>query len=447
MNIRRFLAANSREALRQVREALGGEAVILANRAAQGGVEILAAAPEDVAHLTDHPQPKPKEPGRSASPESEPAPETRPVPAQKVVSTAELITEAQIARARKRLVPAAQPEVHNSAQTAPPALTLTPADPDNHLAAEIRSMRGFIEEQLASLAWTETMRKQPTRMKLMQELLAAGFSPGLSRHVQQHLPNELSIEQAREWLHSVLEKNLPCSGREQDLIDQGGVYALVGPTGVGKTTTTAKLAARFAVRHGADNLALITTDGYRIGAQDQLRIYGKILGVPVHTIQDEASLASAIQYLAQKRLVLIDTAGMGQRDQRVAEQIAMLRGAHAKRLLVLNATVQAETLDDVVGAYIDRDFAGCVISKLDEAVRLGGVLDVIIRNRMHVHYISNGQRVPEDLHHPNARHLVHRALKDAAPNQAFAVREEDYPAWLGAIGKSAARAGTEASHV
>jgi flagellar biosynthesis protein FlhF len=452
MNVRRFVAATSREALRQVREALGGDAVILANRGTPTGVEILAAASEEVVQLAMSPQAKVAQPQNIATPEVEVAPAVqvtpvvKPEPAQRVITTADLIVDAQTARARKRLVPAAPPEVSVPSSST----SLIPTQTDKHLAEEMRSMRGFIEEQIASLAWTETMRKQPIRMKLFQDMLAAGFSPVLSRHLQRNLPEDFSPEQAQEWLAGVLEKNLACNGPSDDLIDQSGVYALVGPTGVGKTTTIAKLAARFAVRHGADKLALITTDGYRIGAQDQLRIYGKILGVAVHTIQDEASLASAIQYLGQKRLVLIDTAGMGQRDQRVTEQIAMLRGAQAKRLLVLNATVQAETLDDVVQAYgpnsAEGNFIGCVISKLDEAIQLGGVLDVIIRHRMRVHYVSNGQRVPEDLHHPNSRYLVHRALKEVVRNPAFALQEEDYPAWLGAVGRRA-RATVEVSHV
>jgi flagellar biosynthesis protein FlhF len=446
MNVRRFVAATSREALRQVREALGGDAVILANRGTPGGVEILAAASDEIVQLAMSPQAKISQPRSIVTPEVKLAPIIKPGPAQRVVTTADLIAEAQTARARKRLVPAAPPEI-----SVPPSVaSLIQPQNDKQLAEEMRSMRGFIEEQIAGLAWTETMRKQPIRMKLFQEMLAAGFSPVLSRHLQRNLPDDFSQEQAQEWLAGVLEKNLACNGPNDDLIDQGGVYALVGPTGVGKTTTIAKLAARFAVRHGADKLALITTDGYRIGAQDQLRIYGKILGVAVHTIQDEASLASAIQYLGQKRLVLIDTAGMGQRDQRVAEQIAMLRGAQAKRLLVLNATVQAETLDDVVQAYApnsaEGSFNGCVITKLDEAVQLGGMLDVIIRYRMRVHYVSNGQRVPEDLHHPNSRYLVHRALKEVVRNPAFALQEEDHAAWLGAVDKRA-RATAEVFHV
>jgi len=438
MNIKKFVAPNSREALRQVREALGGDAVILANRRVDNGVEVLAAATEDLMSSATSTLPKGAE-------DINFVPATKAQHSQHLPPGVELITGAQAARAKKRIVPTEQTERQEQSNT-PPVVQQPPQSTSN-LAEEIRSMRGFIEEQLASLVWSESMRRQPTRMKIMQDLLVAGFSPALSRYLQQNLPDDFSPQQARDWISGVLEKNLLCVGSGDDIVDRGGVYALVGPTGVGKTTTTAKLAARFAVKYGAEKLALITTDGYRIGAQDQLRIYGKILGVPVYTIQDEASLAGAIQHLSQKSLVLIDTAGMGQRDQRVAEQIAMLRGAQAKRLLVLNATVQAETLEDVIAAYGDKEFNGCVISKLDEAVRFGGVLDVVIRHHLRIHYVASGQRVPEDLHRPNARYLVHRALKETEPNKAFALQEEDYPVWLDAIAKRAKAQTDEGKHV
>ncbi len=225
----------------------------------------------------------------------------------------------------------------------------------------------MLTEQLSTLTWTDAMRRQPAKTKLMQDLVLAGFSPALARHIQSRLPDDCAADAATTWAGNILARNLPVATDADDLVAAGGVFALVGPTGVGKTTTVAKLAARFALKHGVDKLALITTDGFRIGAQDQLRIYGKILGIPVRSIHDEASLTSAIDHLSDKKLVLIDTAGLGQRDERVAEQIAMLRGAKAKRLVVLNATCDAETLDHVVATFADRDFAGCVITKTDEA--------------------------------------------------------------------------------
>lgn len=443
MNIKRYVAPTVGEALKQVREALGGEAVILANRPVPEGVEILAATSDDMLSFESKAKPQPQD-NKPQEKRSSHHAEKESAPKQIVPSSIDVITNAQMARAKKRLVPV-EKEVVVEKRVAAPAVQ---ANTNNtELAQEIRSMRGFIEEQLSSLAWSESMRRHPMRMKLMQGMLAAGFSPALSRHLQQSLPDDMNFDQAREWVCNILEKNLSCVSVEEDVVEKGGVYALVGPTGVGKTTTTAKIAARFAVKYGAEKLALITTDGYRIGAQDQLRIYGKILGAPVHTIQDTASLSSAIQHFSQKRLILIDTAGMGQRDQRVAEQIAMLSGANAKRLLVLNATVQAETLDDVVAAYGDKSFNGCIISKLDEAVRFGGVLDVIIRHRMCLHYMACGQRVPEDLHRPNARYLIHRSFKEAAPSKAFALQEDDYAAWLAAISQNSKGQKIEVNHV
>jgi flagellar biosynthesis protein FlhF len=141
--------------------------------------------------------------------------------------------------------------------------------------------------------------------------------------------------------------------------------------------------------------------------------------------------------LSQKKLVLIDTAGLSQRDDRVVEQIAMLRGVRAQRLVILNATVQSETLEETVKRYTADDCSGCVLTKLDEAVRLGGVLDVVLRNRLKIHYVSNGQRVPEDIHHANPAYLVHRALRAEKPNRVFDVGIGEQSAWLAAVAQSA----------
>jgi flagellar biosynthesis protein FlhF len=306
-------------------------------------------------------------------------------------------------------------------------------DVTDRVTREIRAMHTTLSEQLATLTWTDAMRRQPGRTKLMQDLILAGFSPSLARHIQSRLPDDQPADRATEWAKNILKRNLPIAQDAESLIDEGGVYALVGPTGVGKTTTVAKLAARFAMKHGVDQLALITTDGFRIGAQDQLRIYGKILGIQVLAIHDEGSLAAAVEQLSKKKLVLIDTAGMSQRDERVAEQIAMLRGAKAKRLVVLNATCDAETLEHVVATYADREFAGCVITKTDEAVRLGPALDVVVRNRLRIHHVSTGQKVPEDLERPDADALVDAALARVASRPAFELRTDDEPVWMSAM--------------
>jgi flagellar biosynthesis protein FlhF len=198
---------------------------------------------------------------------------------------------------------------------------------------------------------------------------------------------------------------------------------------VGKTTTTAKLAARAVVRHGTDRVALLTTDTYRIGAHEQLRIYGRILGVATHVVRDAAELKSTLSDLRGKHMVLIDTIGMSQRDKMVAEQVTTLRGCggNVKRLLLLNATSNGDTLEDVVRCYDPASIDGCILTKLDEAQSIGASLDVVIRHRLTVNFVANGQRVPEDLHVPNRQYLIHRALRAMPDDSAFALADDEFP--------------------
>ena len=262
----------------------------------------------------------------------------------------------------------------------------------------------------------------------MRELLAAGFSASLARHLVEKLPEQEQNQQSSlEWIKSVLVRNLSSIDNESEILEKGGVYALVGPTGVGKTTTTAKLAARCVMRHGPSKLALITTDAYRIGAYEQLRIYGKILGVMVHSVKDEADLRIALAELKNKHTVLIDTVGVSQRDKMVAEQVAMLSGANVdvKRLLCVNATSTGETLSEVVRAYRGTGLAGCILTKLDEAATIGGALDIIIRQKLQMFYVASGQRVPEDLHVANKLYLVDRAFKLKRETAAYLHKNDE----------------------
>jgi flagellar biosynthesis protein FlhF len=210
-----------------------------------------------------------------------------------------------------------------------------------------------------------------------------------------------------------------------EIINSGGIYALVGPTGVGKTTTVAKLAARAVVRFGASKVALLTTDSYRIGAHDQLRIYGRILSVPVHTIRDAADLATVLAELSGRHLVLIDTIGMSQRDRMVAEQAAMLAASgQVKRLLLVACTANTATLNQVVSAYKSSGVHGCILTKTDEAANLAPALDAVIRHQLPVHYVTDGQRVPEDLQLPEAAALVRDALHPLADEALEFMPEE-----------------------
>jgi flagellar biosynthesis protein FlhF len=302
------------------------------------------------------------------------------------------------------------PEPAAASVAAPPALrgqALAPAG-DAAMLSELRSMRGLIEQRFGALAFMEKLQRQPRQAHLAQRLLDAGFSPALIRKLVESLPAE-GDEAA--WTQGVLERNLVTGEREPALEDVGGVYALIGATGVGKTTSTAKLAAAFATRHGAGNLGLITLDAYRVGAHEQLRTYGRILGVPVHTAHDRASLEDLLDLLSAKRMILIDTAGMAQRDSRTRELLEMLSHRAINRLLVVNASAQGETVEDQLAAYAAPSCRGLILSKLDEAVKLGPALDSMIRHKLKVVAVANGQRVPEDWHRLSANALVQRALK------------------------------------
>ncbi len=273
---------------------------------------------------------------------------------------------------------------------------------------ELRSMRGLIEQRFGALAFMEKLQRQPRQATLTQKLLDVGFSPSLTRKLVDSLPEGVD-EMA--WAAGVLERNLATGEREPALEERGGVYALVGATGVGKTTSTAKLAAAFATKHGAANLGLITLDAYRVGAHEQLRAYGRILGVPVHTAHDRDSLEDLLELLAAKKMVLIDTAGMAQRDARTRELLEMLSHPSINKLLVVNAAAQGETIEEVLAGYNAAQCRGIVLSKLDEAVKLGPALDALIRHRLKVLAVANGQRVPEDWHRLSANALVQRALR------------------------------------
>lgn len=411
MNVRKFVATTAREALHKVKDLLGPDAIILSNRAVPGGVEIMAVAASEMEKVVPpmaQPAPRdvPKAPDDYSvrlSPAASAGVPNGPAAARAGLSSSRPTVKAP------PLAPRPAPQIERPAQSAakPPA-EIVPAE----VMDEIRSLRKIVEQHLAGFAWGETARSEPVKTEILRQMLDAGFSPRFARDLLAELPRELSTTQAMAWVKNSADRSFLTIDGGSDIIDRGGVYALVGPTGVGKTTTTAKLAARCVLRHGASKVALITTDGYRIGAYEQLRIYGRILGIPVHLAKDAEELRQTLRDLEHKHMVLIDTMGMSQRDRMVQEQVAMFGNSAVKRLLLLSATSRGDTLDDVVRSYVGSDIAGCILSKVDEAASLASALDVIIRHGLRLHYVSNGQRVPEDLHLPNRAYLLHRAFKD-----------------------------------
>ncbi|MEI7535645.1 MAG: flagellar biosynthesis protein FlhF [Comamonadaceae bacterium] len=377
----KVVAPTSREALRLLRESMGPDAIVLSNRVTANGIEILATVEEQLAQMM--------------------AASTRPA--------------------------AAVAPTHARAETARPA-------DDDSILREIHSMRSMMQEQLADLSWHEKQGRDPLRRQLLRSLLGAGFSARLARDVLTTLPADQDFAGGMAYVKAELARQLPMLEDEAAMMDEGGVYALMGPTGVGKTTTTAKLAARCAMRFGSGKLALVTTDGYRIGAYEQLRIYGQILGVTVYAVKDAADLERALVELADKHMVLIDTVGMSQRDRAVSDQIAMLRGSSrpVKRLLLLNASSHGDTLNEVVQSYRhgvqapdSTDLAGCIFTKVDEATHPGAQIDTAIRHQLPVHYVSNGQKVPEDLMTVDRDALIEQVFQARSRSSLFIPGEAD----------------------
>lgn len=448
MNVKKFTASSSREVMRLVRETLGEDAVILSNRNVNGYIEILAVANEYVSSLTAPvfekealaaPMPEQIKP----APAAPRAPRKQAASRQPGARQEQLMAQVRsIAReylpAETPAAPQAKPAIREAAvkaAAAAPAPAFSGVSPEvvdarlQHVMTELRSMRAMFETQLAEITWGSKQEREPLRADLMREMLTAGFSPGMARYLVENLPEQEKSDGGIRWVQRALARNLLTVGSEDSMLDKGGVFALVGPTGVGKTTTTAKLAARFVMRHGAGKLALITTDGYRIGGFEQLRIYGKILGVMVHSVKDQADLRIALDELKNKHTILIDTVGMSQRDRMVADQIAMLSntGKDVKRLLCLAATSTGETLSEVVNAYKGNGLAGCIMTKTDEAATIGNALDVIIRQKLALYYVANGQRVPEDLEVADAQALIRHAFSMKKQSRAYTFDNDELP--------------------
>ncbi len=487
MKPRKFVGANSREVLKQVREVLGPDALIVSNAKVPAGIEVIAlpggslhdlvagAESEDTGPppVYSAPTPRPqanREARRGEAVERQPSVQearAAEVPLREMIARDELLRERpardaalghgapapQARRADPPPVASREPSQRQAPPEVSPVAHAYVADQPTErqqreqvsdamvhgMLSELRSMRAVLEQRLFGLAWTDLSRRDPAKVSALQTLLTAGFSGDLARRLTEPMPDAVDEQEGQRWLVSEINRNLLTAGADNDIVERGGVYAIVGPTGVGKTTTTAKLAARGVVRHGADRVALLTTDTYRIGAHEQLRIYGRILGVTTSVVRDAAELKSTLAELRGKHMVLIDTIGMSQRDKMVAEQVSALArcGGNVKRLLLLNATCNGDTLEDVVRCYEPGSIDGCILTKLDEAQSIGAAMDVIVRNRLALHFVANGQRVPEDLHVPNRQYLIHRALRAVSAGSVFGLASEEFPLVLSASRETA----------
>ncbi|MDR1662611.1 MAG: flagellar biosynthesis protein FlhF [Azoarcus sp.] len=462
MDVKRYFAPTAREALRALKADLGAEAIVLSNRSVAGGVEILALPPGAIETLHAAPRASRLQAVGGGQQLAGTAGDYGYDDQDFHVTLSRLAADA-IPRHLAAHAPRREPSgVSGPAAFGKPvrdeagkgrtaektvertALAARDADDERlrvlqqtnaRLMEEISGIRGVIERELSGFSWNETRRNAPARAETLGRLLATGFSAAVARELVKDVGADASLAHALESLGAALGGRLKLRADDDEIINAGGVFALVGPTGVGKTTTVAKLAARFVTRHDASQLALITTDGYRIGAQEQLRIYGRILGVPVFAVRDAAELRQALFELRGKRMVLVDTMGMSQRDRAVAAQAAMLTGAgEVRRLLLLNATCRGDTLDDVAKAFGGQGTAGCILTKEDETASLAPVIDVAVRRRLDICYVTNGQRVPEDLLLPRRAWLLQRALRPQKDESPWRLGDEDAGAMLVAQG-------------
>lgn len=392
MKMKRFNAAGMRLAIERVNEELGPDALILSTRESTtgDGVEIIAAVDYEEDLLDEG------------------------------------IDSATTAAA------AASVTVPESSQTEQPEPVVSPEPALQDMQQEIKSLRSMLEVPLSQLAWSEMDRREPYRAAIIKRLHELGLHAVIANRVLDLVGHIEDVEQGWKRALAVLEGMLPVA--DDALLTDGGVVALVGPTGVGKTTTIAKLAVRFALRHGRRSVALVTMDHYRIGAHDQLRTYGRLLGVPVHIAGNREELQAVLNHMHDRKLILIDTAGASQRDTRLSGQFADLDvdGADIKRYLVVSATGQMAVHDEVVSRFTGLGSECCILTKVDEATDLGGVLSVLVKNKLPLVWMGDGQRVPDDFHPARARRLVTQAVALMKGNgQALS---DDI--WMQAIGKS-----------
>jgi flagellar biosynthesis protein FlhF len=451
MKIKRYVAPDMRQAIQKVRATLGADAVILSNKRLPEGVELVAAIDFDENEVIRAAQEAMAQQQGSVSGDSEPPATAAPamaeaqhprrplagagdMPARPARPSKTPITDAWKSHLQEAV--AAQPArasrpqpaslsresvLSSPPKAAPVARQETVSAPQSdrlieEMRREISGLRRLMSQELSQLGWREMQQHRPVMRQVLRRLTAMDLAPDVNQRLLTVVSDLKDLDQA--WKRAMSELAASIQVSREDWLDQGGVIALLGPSGVGKTTTLAKLAARFCLRHGSRQLALLTTDTYRIGAEEQLHSYGRILDVPVQTVCDGEQLRKALNTFSDRRLVLIDTAGMGTRDVRFGKQLGMLtegnRPIHS--LLTLSATSQGYALRAAVDAFRPVRPNGCIMTKLDEAGSLGAILSTLISAHIPLAYVTDGQKVPEDMHMAKPQSLVSQCIEMARRN-------------------------------
>lgn len=419
MGPQKFIAANTTEALKLVRQQVGGDAMVLSTRDTPQGVEIVAISPEALSKLSQR-QDDLAEPSAAAKPAfsamSPAAPGAWAPPAPNA--------------------PGFDLEPPTPPKAAPQPVRSSDLQVEQ-LLAEFSQVKQLLQTHLSARAWEDLQAESSDKAEALRILLNAGFSPQLCAELADDLmavppaPDERLVDRLQTLLEPKIQTLEPLS-----VFDPGGIFAFIGPTGVGKTTAIAKIAARCVLRYGREQLALLTTDTFRIGAQEQLKVYAKIIGVPVVSLRDSDDLAAKLSSMGDRRVILLDTAGVSQRDIQMLEQSQLLHeGAPAlKRILVMSSTTDLRTQEDVILMHQQaaqseqsRALVAAIITKTDEAAQIGPVLDCLIRHKLPLMFLANGQHVPEDLSQANTAYLCHRALHPRVLSNRMEIPDEHIP--------------------
>jgi flagellar biosynthesis protein FlhF len=443
MGPQKFVAANSAEALRMVREKMGSDAMVLSTKDVPEGVEIVAISPDALSYLANQKTTFPSTQAKTFT--SEPPLEKKPgsIPNPGGLVIADVLQNSSRARGLDRS-PVIQPNnlqpTNHSDNSKLAGHSPSPNESPRveRLIAEVEEVKKMLQSHLATNYWGNMQQQAVNQAEVTKALLSAGFSPKLCAQLVQDLTEEGDVKkllhQAQLKLEGMIKLVDPITA-----FDQGGVFAFIGPTGVGKTTTVAKVAARCVLRYGRNQVALLTTDTYRIGAQEQLKVFAKILGLPVVSLRDSEDLASKIDELSQRKIILLDTAGVNQRDVLMIEQSQLLKegSRHAHRILVMSSTTDLRTQEDVIMLHNQASkegdqssILGAIITKTDEAAQLAPVLDCLIRHQLPLLFLSNGQRVPEDLSQANIPYLAHRAMHPRHLGNNLNVNDDQVPALM-----------------
>ncbi len=411
MKVKRFFAPDMRQAMKLVRDEFGSDAAILSNNKVAGGVEIVTAVDYDSGILR-----------QSSENITEEQPDALTESLADALSKAKSVIDSASDNQDGPIENAFQVKAqqHQTSQRSRAEAMVNTLDKANRrdnvedvavraMQSEIQGLRELLKEQMK-----ESMaERKPVEAMVQKRLRRLGLSEAFAQRILTALSLADNAEFAVAWDKAIEQIQNNILTVSSDIVDQGGIVALVGPTGVGKTTTIGKLAARYVLKHGPENIALVTTDCYRIAAYEQLRTFGRILGVPVRVVDDKHPLESTLRSLKSKALVLIDTAGLSAQDPNMVEQFQLLESASAriKKYIVLSSTSQGQVLQSAYDTYKKQDLNGCVITKLDESVSAGEVLSLVADNRLPLAYVSDGQKIPDDLRAGDARYLVYQALE------------------------------------